>query len=297
MFTRNKAPIDLDSVASELPVGIVQWTGVDPFGTLASGIPLDTPGLFPLQMGDVEASPAVTSMLNSDLLRCHHDTEIHGDANADVLNGYDVLPQKGFDEGTALTVNDAFVVRVPKKQDKRSKAARHGAKTPMTSDAQGMFYPALLGPSFQQGHSVTSAQGQTTWVEGKVEEKAWQPKDSVEQLRAKDNLIPIPNSLEKGYRTLLAATEADWERGSIQRIMCQLCLGVGFKTWESFKHHCDTTESHPLKITFCHSCGDFFARRDSLKRHRSKPPPPVPQCQTGEGPRKASGNAEGTRGV
>jgi hypothetical protein len=96
VFTRNKAPIDLDFVASELPVGIVQWTGVDPFGTLASGIPLDTPGLFPLQMGDVEASPAVTSMLDSDLLiRRHHDTEIHGDANAEVLNGYDASPQKG----------------------------------------------------------------------------------------------------------------------------------------------------------------------------------------------------------
>ena len=95
MFTRNKAPIDLDSVASELPVGIVQWTGVDPFGTLASGILLDTPGLFPLQMGDVEASPAVTSMLDSDLLIRHHDTEIHGDANAEVLNGYDASPQRG----------------------------------------------------------------------------------------------------------------------------------------------------------------------------------------------------------
>ena len=87
---------------------------------------------------DVEACPAVTPMLDSD--RCHHDTEIHGDANADVLNGYDVLPQKGFDEGAALTVNDASVVRVPNKQDNRSKAARHGAKTPMTSDAQGMYY-------------------------------------------------------------------------------------------------------------------------------------------------------------
>jgi len=46
-------------------------------------------------IGDVEASPAVTSMLDSDLLMRHHDTEIHGDANAEVLNGYDASPQKG----------------------------------------------------------------------------------------------------------------------------------------------------------------------------------------------------------
>ena len=34
-------------------------------------------------------------MLDSDLLMRHHDTEIHGDANAEMLNGYDASPQKG----------------------------------------------------------------------------------------------------------------------------------------------------------------------------------------------------------
>jgi hypothetical protein len=29
---------------------------------------------------------------------------------------------------------------------------------------------------------------------------------------------------------------------------------------------------HPLKISFCDNCGDYFARTDSLERHRKKPP-------------------------
>ncbi|KAH9993485.1 hypothetical protein BJV74DRAFT_833033 [Russula compacta] len=32
-------------------------------------------------------------------------------------------------------------------------------------------------------------------------------------------------------------------------------------------------EAHPLEISFCKRCGDFFARRDSLERHcKSRPP-------------------------
>jgi len=89
---------------------------------------------------------------------------------------------------------------------------------------------------------------------------------------AKGNPIQIPKNLDECYRTLLAATEADWESGTLQVIMCRLCLGTGFKTWDHFKRHCDTAETHPLKIAFCERCGDFFARRDSLRRHRNKPP-------------------------
>lgn len=93
------------------------------------------------------------------------------------------------------------------------------------------------------------------------------------QPQAENNLIPIPKNLRKGYRALLEATEDDWERGTIRGIMCRLCPGTAFGTWLRFKRHCDTTESHPLKIAFCNCCGDFFARSDVLKRHISKPPP------------------------
>jgi hypothetical protein len=61
-------------------------------------------------------------------------------------------------------------------------------------------------------------------------------------------------------------------RGSIREIKCQRCPDGTFRTWEDFKRHCDTTETHPLKIFFCDHCGDFFARRDSLDRHQNKPP-------------------------
>ena len=36
--------------------------------------------------------------------------------------------------------------------------------------------------------------------------------------------------------------------------------------------HCETNEAHPLRITFCDTCGDYFARGDSLGRHQNKPP-------------------------
>jgi hypothetical protein len=34
----------------------------------------------------------------------------------------------------------------------------------------------------------------------------------------------------------------------------------------------DTVEVHPLEISFCDECGDFFARSDSLKRHCKNQP-------------------------
>ncbi|KAF8476297.1 hypothetical protein DFH94DRAFT_846372 [Russula ochroleuca] len=84
-------------------------------------------------------------------------------------------------------------------------------------------------------------------------------------------------SSRQGTRRLLAglrvaATQADWARGSIREIKCQLCPNTTLKTWEDFKWHCNTKEGHPLKISFCEKCGDFFARSDSLESHRGKPP-------------------------
>jgi len=71
------------------------------------------------------------------------------------------------------------------------------------------------------------------------------------------------------HKALLAATQADWTR---REIKCRLCPDTRLKTWEDFKRHCDTMEAHPLKISFCGKCGDFFARGDSLERHyRNRP--------------------------
>jgi hypothetical protein len=49
------------------------------------------------------------------------------------------------------------------------------------------------------------------------------------------------------------------------------CPDIGLKIWGDLKHHCDTTGARQLKIPFCHSCGDFFARGDSPERHRKNP--------------------------
>ena len=62
-------------------------------------------------------------------------------------------------------------------------------------------------------------------------------------------------------------------RGSVREIKCRRCPKTPnptLKTWEDFKRHCNT-ETHP-NISFCNDCGDFFARCDSLKRHRRHPP-------------------------
>ena len=83
----------------------------------------------------------------------------------------------------------------------------------------------------------------------------------------------IPKGLDKRHRCLLAATSAELARGVIPAVKCQLCPDADFSNWEDFKRHCDYMEAHPLNISFCNSCGDFFARPDSLRRHcRNRPP-------------------------
>jgi hypothetical protein len=226
----------------------------------------------------VEASPAVTSTFYSG----HHDTGL-GYWKLAQLEGQ-VLPQKGCGDGeqdwfleAASSINDTHdetVSRNPAQEVYAPGAVRYRVKTLVSSNAnaQGMHSYPLLGSSFQQEGIVTSAQDQLPRLEGGVEEEVWPHIDHVVQPQAENNPIPIPNNLSTRYRTLLAATESDWECGTVQGIMCRLCLGVGFRTWERFKRHCDTTEAHPLKITFCDRCGDFFARSDALKRHRNNPP-------------------------
>ena len=138
-----------------------------------------------------------------------------------------------------------------------------------TTNTQGIYHRSLLGPSFQQGCAVEAADEQLVTVEGRVEEEAVQRQ---QQEEGKDKSLKIPG-LEMGYKALLAATQADWARGAIREIKCRFCPDIQLKTWGNFTRHCETTEAHPLNIFFCEDCGDFFARSDSLKRHRKKPPP------------------------
>jgi hypothetical protein len=71
---------------------------------------------------------------------------------------------------------------------------------------------------------------------------------------------------------LLQASEADFSHRAVQTIKCRLCPDTKLKDFEEFKRHCKTTDTHPLEIHFCDRCGDFFARRESLKRHLNQPP-------------------------
>lgn len=93
-----------------------------------------------------------------------------------------------------------------------------------------------------------------------------------QQQEAGGQHFTIPINLKKGYKSLLAATEADFARRRVQEIKCRLCPHAKFRRWEDYKRHCDTAEAHPLRISFCERCGDYFARVDSLDRHRKKPP-------------------------
>jgi hypothetical protein len=61
-------------------------------------------------------------------------------------------------------------------------------------------------------------------------------------------------------------------RRSVRELKCRLCPGAGFSKWEGFKRHCEHGEAHPQEIWFCQHCGDFFARKDSLKRHQERRP-------------------------
>ena len=158
---------------------------------------------------------------------------------------------------------------VPTNSNEISKEAGRGAEGLATPNVQGVYHCSLPGPSFQQGWVVTTAPGQQ--LHG-VEERAevLHHMASTEQ-QEEGHLFEIPGDFE-AFSILLAATEADWTRRAVNKIKCRLCPNSEFSRWDDFKRHCRTTEAHPLEISFCEHCGDFFARSDSLKRHLKRPP-------------------------
>jgi hypothetical protein len=158
------------------------------------------------------------------------------------------------------------------------KEAGRGAERLATPSSQGIYHRSLLRPSFQQGWAVDAADGKPTWVEGSasVDEEAVHRDhiDSTVQQQHEDvtKLFDIPRKFKPRYRLLLQAPEADFALGAVQAIKCCLCPDTKLEDFEEFKLHCRTTETRPLEIHFCDHCGDFFVRRDSLKRHRNLPP-------------------------
>lgn len=169
----------------------------------------------------------------------------------------------------------------------KSKAVRRGAERLAPPNAQGVYHGFLQGPSLLQESMGTIAQERQPWVEGSAEAAMWHRADGAMQeqqeiygvndgefVAAEDrHLFYFTRRLSNRHSALLVATPADWARGAVPALKCRLCPSAGFSNWDDFKRHCDAMEAHPLEISFCDRCGDFFARRDSLERHCKNRPP------------------------
>ncbi|KAH9983392.1 hypothetical protein BJV74DRAFT_797438 [Russula compacta] len=254
-----------------------------PFGIAPHAAGLPRP--IPTAAGNVGLLP-MTSVFNL----CEHRRDIEetrGYGSPAAINSHDMWTHKrvklnkgGASHGVleaARSKNRTHHKRAARTPDTGNvnafKAVRHEAEMLTTLNPQEMHQQSLPGPSYQRRWVATTAQEQQAlYPEGGVEGEAWHRIDSVTEPQTVASLFQMPRKLNKWYRTLLAATEDDWARRAIQVIKCRLCSGAGFRTWEDFKRHCDTKEAHPVRISFCDRCGDFFARRDSLERHRKKPP-------------------------
>ena len=165
--------------------------------------------------------------------------------------------------------------RIPKQKiNSKPKEAGRGAERLATPSSQGIYHRSMPGPSSRQGWAVGAADGRPTWVEGSVDEKVVHHTDSTvqEQNEEATVLLYIPRKFKPEDRRLLQTSNVDDARGAVQEIRCRICPDAKLKDFEEFKRHCRTSEAHPREIHFCDRCGDFFARIDSLHRHRKVPP-------------------------
>ena len=186
-------------------------------------------------------------------------------------------PANGILEATqsAASARHKPVARTPNKSiNDELKEAGRGAERLAAPNAQGVHHRPLQRPSFQQGRVGQTVDEELFWVEGSVEEEPVQQQQQQEQGQQAEAVkyLEFSKKFKIGCEALLAATQADRERGSVREIKCRRCPDKMFKSWDDYTRHCDTSEKHPLTIDFCDFCGDFFARTDSLKRHREHPP-------------------------
>ncbi|KAI9462899.1 hypothetical protein BJY52DRAFT_1255881, partial [Lactarius psammicola] len=248
---------------------------------------------------NIEAGlPMVSTLTTPDIIlgkRSHtsETDEIVGSGGPEA-EGYDPRPRKkgkGSSETQGIlevavsssTTQHKSATKNPKQKiNHKSKAARHGTGSHAATSAQGLYDRFPPGPSVQ--HELTGTITQVSpWVEESTQGEepqqmggTGQQQQQVAQNSAEaeegDPLFPIPGSLRERYSKLLAATEADLERGAVNELRCRLCPSAQFSTWEGFKRHCDTTRAHPWDIFICDHCGDYFGRSDSFMRHRRRRP-------------------------
>ncbi|KAH9955145.1 hypothetical protein BC827DRAFT_1238454, partial [Russula dissimulans] len=215
-----------------------------------------------------------------------------GEGNQDINHGHRPNPRKQGKAKMATTTGvleaDKPAARTPTDTKRKSKATRRGAERLATQNAQGVSDRSRQGPSVQQASTGAIVQGEQPWIEGRVEGATGhhvhsampQQDNTVYYMEASQpseaegsTFFYIPRSLDTRQRALLEANSDDWARGTIRVIKCRLCPNVGFGNFERFTRHCNAAETHPASISFCEHCGDFFARPDSLKRHRKTRPP------------------------
>ncbi|KAH9963638.1 hypothetical protein BC827DRAFT_1193297 [Russula dissimulans] len=189
-----------------------------------------------------------------------------GEGNQDISHGHRPRPRKKGKAKMATTTGlleaDKPAARTPASINRKSKATRRGAERLATQNAQGQV---SMGAIVQEEQSC---------VEGSVEGATGHYTDSVvpRQDNTGSSVFYIPRSLDTRQRALLKANSDEWARGTVRVIKCRLCPESGLKDFEVFKRHCNTGEAHPVSISYCEHCGDFFARIDSLHRHCDKRP-------------------------
>jgi hypothetical protein len=165
-----------------------------------------------------------------------------------------------------------------------SEAVGRGVGMLAAPSAHEVYHQLPPGPSVQKLMG-TNALGEPSQIEGSaVEGTQHHASDVVQQQVLHTNAMVgeredeerarfrIPR-LRTRHRNLLAATSEDLARGSVQEPKCRLCPDTSIGSWVDFKRHCDFTDAHPLKLSFCEHCGDFFSRQDSCKRHEKNRPP------------------------
>ncbi|KAH9955140.1 hypothetical protein BC827DRAFT_1238416, partial [Russula dissimulans] len=207
-----------------------------------------------------------------------------GEGNQDLNHGHRPNPRKKGKAKMATTTGvleaDKPAARTPTKIKRKSKATRRGAERLATQNAQGVSDRSQQEPSVQQASTGAIVQGEQPWIEGRVEgatghhvHSAVPQQDNTPSEAEGSTFFYIPRSLDTRQRALLEANSDDWARGTIHVIKCRLCPNVGFGNFERFTRHCNAAETHPASISFCEHCGDFFARPESLERHRKTRPP------------------------
>ena len=158
-----------------------------------------------------------------------------------------------------------------------SKAVGCGAERLVSPTAQGIYHRSFPGLSVPQGSVGLLEQEQLPWIVGR--ERVETRHDTVPQQIAlpgvenaedEEDLHKIPKKLTEGERMMLQKTQAEEESGVVGTIKCKLCPDLQFFSWITYRRHSNTCEKHPSSLVFCPQCGDHFARKDSIKRHREK---------------------------